>query len=184
MSVSLIIETIQNPNEIIKTLWFGLIHMMRAIYGPCEDLNFSHMWYCLPFLGCNTIFSETLHLMMILPLIFLIVFPYVQFYIIIIAYIGSVITALVIAVVTEASQSALWIICNVLSYAIVLYIYQRQHLQLFLFTKRYQRIVDARDRDRRSRDMKLAEEMRNMVASISHDMKSVSYNIFTKIAFF
>lgn len=153
---------------------FSLIQIMRYSNGPCTESDFLNIWYCLPFLKCSSIFSETIQFLSIFPLLLLIIMPYVSFVVIVLVFISAMAIIAVSAALASAPKSMIWITCTVIFDSILLYFYQRQQIQLFLFTKRYKQIVEVRERDRNNRATKLAEDTRNMVASISHDLKSVS----------
>lgn len=155
-------------------LAFSLMHIMRVSNGGCHATDYLHVFHCLPIYKCSSIFSETLQMLLMIPLLFCIIFPYVSYLLIVTCYILAVLVLIATSIAANAAMSITWNLSTILFFAIILYVYQRQHLQLFFYIQRYQGIVGARERDRRTRATKLAQETRNMIANISHDLKSVS----------
>lgn len=153
---------------------FSLIHIMRSYNGPCPTENYAEIWHCLPALASLSIVSETVLILLMLPLLFSIILPHVHFTIILISMFISIGVAAITSGLLQASGSATWVFFLIIFLLVIQFFYQRQHMELFLYTWRYQQSIQARERDRRMQETKLATEMRNMVASVSHDLKSVS----------
>jgi hypothetical protein len=52
-----------------------------------------------------------------------------------------------------------------------------QHMQLFIYCERFYHIVEEKAQQEKRMNDKLNDEMRNLIASVSHDLKSVGFSM-------
>jgi hypothetical protein len=150
----------------------GLILVMRTL-RRCESLTFLERWSCNVGYDTYNIPSDVAFVLICIPLIFSVIFPYLPFVIIYVCEIIGI--AFVIAMLSyrQAYGSAVLVALCIVFSLFLLFVYRLQQMELFLFTTKYYNAVRAQERRERHIASHLTSEMKSLISSVSHDLKSV-----------
>ena len=120
-------------------------------------------------------------ILLFLPFIFSIIFPFISIRFIMMANLLSIFFVVFTLSYNGADLSMTWAVIVTLLSIFLHAMYRLQSMELFLYTTRYYEILRDQSRQERRTAQKLNSEMKNLIASISHDLKSVrilSSNLF------
>ena len=157
------------------TVTFCMIQVMKLVHGQCppEHQSLLSFWHCLPALHAGSVISDTIFLMLVMPSLFSIIFPLVDMYVIQISMTIGAIVSIVFAAAMHATSSITWIACTILFSWLVVYFYHIQRQELFHYVQRYQTELKEKERIKEHQEKIVSDRMQNMIACLSHDLKSV-----------
>jgi hypothetical protein len=156
------------------TLGGGLVFLDRILYGQCESLSFSRIWYCNPVAKLKGLPGDITFSLIVLPLLFKIILPLVPFTIITLSFLVNVMFVLTAIAVTSSITALSTVLMLAFVTAATGYWYRVQHMELFFYVVRYQKTLQLRSMDYDERTERLRIEMGNILACICHDLTLVS----------
>lgn len=156
------------------SLSIATIIVMRIARGPCDSLNFVDSWSCVGSSDCVRSPNESLFILLTLPFAFSLVFPFVPMQIIFSTLLFGDVVAVAIIAYQKNLVAVLLTLLTMTFATTALYLHQLQHLKLFLYIRRYYNAMEFQVQEHERNAQQLNNEMRCLIASISHDMKTVS----------
>jgi hypothetical protein len=111
--------------------------------------------------------------MLLFPLIFSMIFPFLPNLATVLAEGIAIGFVLFVLFYTKASGQAGFIALMIILILFVLVVNKLQHMELFLYITKCSQILEEKAVQEKNIAKKLSDEMRNLSGSISHDMKSV-----------
>lgn len=118
---------------------------------------------------------DLIFILQVTPLILTRVFCYIQAQIILVAYFSIFIIIITGFIFQEQNLSIISIIFLLFSTFFLHLVSQCQLAYIFLISRRYHEIMEIRTNEIEESSSKLSLEMKNMITSLSHDLKSVSF---------
>lgn len=154
-------------------LTLGFTFLMRSV-RPCTSLAYSHIWACTPTSKCRGLPGDMAFVLLFLPFTFSAVFPFVSVKAQFLSLSIGVIFLIAVTINNNSIFAISWVVaCILVSFSVLLF-YHLQHMELFLYTTRFYEIRRQQAIIQRRLATKLKDEMRHLVSSVSHDLKSVS----------
>lgn len=151
-----------------------LVFLDRILHGQCESLSFSRIWYCNPVARLKGLPGDITFSLIILPLLFKLILPFIPLFIIALSFATNVIFILIAIAITSSSTALSTVLMITFLIAATGYCYRIQHMELFIYVMRYQKALQLRSIDYAERTERLRLEMGNILACICHDLTSVS----------
>lgn len=155
---------------IIITL--GLIHVMRNI-RICDSLNYADIWACTPTAACGSIPGDLSMLLLFSPFIFSTIFPFISFTALVIGLDIGIAFVIFGIVYHHSFVSWSWFAVTFILSHYALFLYRLQHMEIFLYTSKFYEIRRQQAIAQKRLAQKLKEEMKNLIACVTHDLKSV-----------
>jgi fatty acid desaturase len=150
----------------------GMIFVMRTL-RRCESLTFLDRWSCNVGYDTYDIPSDVSFVLICIPLIFSVIFPYLPFVVIYVCEATGITFVIAMISYRQAYGSAVFVAVLIIFSLFLLFVYRLQQMQLFLFTTKYYNAVRTQERRERHIASHLTNEMRSLISSVSHDLKSV-----------
>jgi hypothetical protein len=172
---------LESAVSLVIQITVGLILIMRTV-RRCESLTFLERWSCNVGYDTYDIPSDIAFVLIFIPLIFSVIFPYLPFAVIYVCEIIAI--AFVIAMLSyrQAYGSAVFVVVLIIFSLFLLFVYRLQQMELFLFTTKYNTAVRRQERRERHIASHITNEMKSLISSVSHDLKSVR-NLIISISF-
>lgn len=158
------------------TIGLSLIFYLRISNGQCheENLNFFKIWNCMPTLNCKSLPVDTTFLLIVIPLLFSPILPFLEMSSIICSQCLAIASIICGIVISNAWISSSWVAFAIF-FTLTAHVFNRlQHMELFLYTDRFEHSLELRARDHKEYAERVFEEMQSMISCIAHDLKSVS----------
>eukprot|EP01040_Poterioochromonas_malhamensis_P010417 gene10417-11333_t len=153
------------------TITTSCVALFRALQS-CPSLSFEDIFSCSAGKAVRGIPIDITFIILSFPFIFYIIFPFLT--------IGHVFINMAIAITFTLSYTiylrgyvaADWVVLNILFTVCVVVIYRLQAMELFLYTTKYYKIMKKQASEEVALAEKLSNEMRQLIASVAHDLKS------------
>jgi hypothetical protein len=166
-----LLESITMMGVVVTT---GLVLTMRST-RYCTSTEFTEIWSCVPSYDIKRVPFDTSIFLLAFPFILSIGFPFVPGCIIFLSLFIGVAFLVALLIYLQSLVPSTTAIVLIL-FNIFLVIFSRlQHMELFLFTTKYYEVVKHQSQEQRDLAKKIRDEMRNLISSVSHDLKSVSF---------
>jgi hypothetical protein len=160
----------------------GLILVMRTL-RRCESLTFLDRWSCNVGYDTYDIPSDIAFVLICIPLIFSVIFPYLPFVIIYVCEAIGITFIIAMLNYRQAYGSAVFVAVLIIVSLFLLFVYRLQQMELFLFTTKYYTAVRAQEHRERHIASHLTNEMKSLISSVSHDLKSVRKVHYLSVSF-
>ena len=153
------------------TITTSCVALFRALQS-CPSLSFEDIFSCSAGKAVRDIPIDITFIILSFPFIFYIIFPFLT--------IGHVFINMAIAIAFTLSYTiylrgyvaADWVVLNIIFTVCVVIIYRLQAMELFLYTTKYYKIMKKQASEEGALAEKLSNEMRQLIASVAHDLKS------------
>ncbi len=153
------------------TLTTCLVALFRA-FNTCSSLSFVHIFSCSTGRSFHDIPMDITFIILNFPFIFYLIFPFLTIGHALINLAISIVFTLFYTIYFESYVAADWVILNVLFSVFIMLLYRMQSMELFFFTTRYYEMIKNQSSEERALAEKLSHEMRQLIASVAHDLKS------------
>jgi hypothetical protein len=168
------IVTLESLVAIGVVVTVGLVLVMRSL-RRCPSQAFEDRWACTPSYDSKNIPADIPFVLLFSPLIFSVIFPFMSFAIIYICEGLAIAIALFCLIYREAYGSAVHIALLIGLGLFILIVYRSQQMELFLYTTKYYEALKEQTRQERRMAARLSNEMKCLISSVSHDLKSVRF---------
>jgi hypothetical protein len=156
------------------SITLGLILVMRSL-RRCPSMRFEDHWSCNPTYGTGTIPSDIALVLMFSPLVFSVVFPFLPFSVVYLCqfiatgFVGSTLIYL------QAAGSTVHVSLLIVISLFMLFVYRLQQMEFFLYTTKYYQALKEQARQDKRIAARLSNEMKCLISSVCHDLKSVNF---------
>jgi hypothetical protein len=167
-----LIVTLESVVSIGIVVTCGLVLVMRS-FRRCPSQAFEDRWACSPGYDVHGIPGDVPLVLMFCPLIFSVVFPFMNFAMIYICQAAAIAITLFCLIYRQAYASAVYTALLIGLSLFLLLVYRLQQMELFLYTTKYYEALKEQTRQERRMASRLSNEMKCLISSVSHDLKSV-----------
>jgi signal transduction histidine kinase len=151
----------------------GLIITMRS-QRTCLGLSFREIWSCVPGSYFRGILGDISLVLVSFPFILSVAFPFVPYSIVLLSLGLGIVFLISLLIYIHALVPSTFIIVSILLNIFIVIFTRLQNMEMFLCLVRYYSLMEQQTHRERQLGQKLNDEMRNLIASVSHDLKSVS----------
>jgi ABC-type multidrug transport system fused ATPase/permease subunit len=169
-----VIVTLESIVSIGVVVTCGLVLVMRS-FRRCPSQNFEDRWSCSPGYDTHGIPGDIPFVLMFSPLIFSVVFPFMNFAIVYLCQALAIAITLFCLIYRQAYASAVYTALLIGLSLFLLIVYRLQQMELFLYTTKYYEALKEQTRQERRMAARLSNEMKCLISSVSHDLKSVRF---------
>jgi hypothetical protein len=166
-----LLESVTMVGLVITT---ALVVIMRSQKSHCTMHTFSNVWDCYPDSSSYAVLGDVSFILICFPFILSVGFPFVPYIIVMLCLLVGTVFVLTLFSYLNILSSMSFLIVAILFNIFLLVFARLQSMELFLYLIKYYRMVEERSDYEKQLTQKLNDEMRNLIASISHDIKSVS----------
>jgi hypothetical protein len=178
MKCKTLLVTLATCVSVGTTVALGLVLLMRSL-RRCPSADFSDRWSCTTGYGTGAIPSDVTVVLLFAPLIFSIIFPFLSFSTVYLCQFIAIGFVLGLLIALRGSGSSVHASLVIGLSLFILIVYRLQQMELFLYTTKYYQALKEQTKQDKMLATRLSNEMKNLISSISHDLKSVSLIVFT-----
>eukprot|EP01040_Poterioochromonas_malhamensis_P007072 gene7072-7635_t len=153
------------------TTTVGFVLVFRAL-RVCDHFNYDAIWACAPSSKCRGIPGDVSLVLLFFPYIFFVIFPFLSIYVVFISELIAFFFVIFCASFNSSYLSSSWIAVSIVISLFILVLYRLQSMELFLYTIKYYQVMKQKSANERRLAEKLSNEMRCLISSVSHDLKS------------
>lgn len=157
--------------------WY-LIIIYRLLQGACTSFDFISLWSCNPGQVVGGISGDTSFIYLTMPLLFTIAMPFIPQRSVMIIQGLMICSMITLISFKRATTSATLIVLLCFFSWISIYFYRLQHMELFLYSSKFERSLEIRSRETQENSKRLSNELRLMITNIAHDLRSVRNKIY------
>jgi signal transduction histidine kinase len=152
----------------------GFVVVARAT-RHCTSFNFVDIWSCVPFPeSVHSIGGDIALILVSLPFILSVGFPCIPVFVTFLSLLIGILFLVALLIYLNNFVPSIFIIVAILLNLLVLVFSRLQNMQLFLYCEKYYHMVEEQAQQEKRMNEKINDEMRNLIASVSHDLKSVT----------
>jgi signal transduction histidine kinase len=165
------VESVTMVGLVITT---GFVVVARSS-RHCTSFGFSDIWSCVPVPSHVLSIGGDIALVMVsLPFILSVGFPCIPVFVTFISLAIAIIFVISLLIYLNSFLPSTIMIVAILLNLLILIFSRLQNMQLFFYCEKYYHMIDEQAQQEKKMSDKINEEMRNLIASVSHDLKSVS----------
>ncbi len=168
-----ICDGIQAALYLLLLGFHGSLLIFRTAIGPCKSKfreNISS-WRCNPNAEGGALPLDSVIMVMFIPIIFTCVLRETRIILTIVGWALAVMSLIISAVVLGSMKPTLSITFYVMTSVVIMFDSFKQYLLLFLLSRKLKGTLEMNEK---LADQNKANEMRNMIANVAHDLKTVS----------
>jgi signal transduction histidine kinase len=151
----------------------GLVITMRS-QRTCVGLSFQEIWSCVPGSYFRGILGDISLVLVSFPFILSVAFPFVPYSIVLFSLALGIVFLISLLIYVHALIPSTFIIVSILLNIFIVIFTRLQNMEMFLCLVRYYTLMEQQTQRERQLTSHLNDEMRNLIANVSHDLKSVS----------
>jgi hypothetical protein len=165
----------------------GLVVSICSVVGlrsqhSCASHSLSDIWTCY-LDSSHAVVGDVSLILVSFPFILSIGFPFVPYFVVIISLLIAAGCLLTVLVSLDILGASTFVIISILFNIFLLIFTRLQSMELFLYLIKYYGMVEERIDYENQLSKTLNDEMRNLIASVSHDIKSVSFSVLFSFSF-
>jgi hypothetical protein len=173
------LESVTMVGLVITT---ALVIVMRA-QTHCTMQTFSNVWDCYPDSSSYSVLGDVSFILISFPFILSVGFPFVPYIIVMLCLLLGTVFVLTLFSYLNILSFMTFLIVTILFNIFLLVFARLQSMELFLYLIKYYHMIEERSNYEKQLTLKLNDEMRNLIASVSHDIKSVSSLLYSSLIF-
>jgi hypothetical protein len=165
------IEWLQECYLFSVTALFAIINIRRVYQGQCSaDTPWISIWSCNPNGKSNGIPFDSFFIMLLIPIVFVVVLRETNFLCVFLCWFIVVSTLLTCVIMLGSAHPSLALIFYFVFSSVIIIDAYNQYILLFTLGRK---LKERLEENQRLSDQEKAIQMRNMIANIAHDLKTV-----------
>jgi hypothetical protein len=165
------IEWLQECYLFSVTTLFAIINIRRVYEGQCPDgASWFRIWSCNPNGKSNGIPFDSVFIMLLIPIVFVVVLRETNFLCVFLSWFVVVSTLFTCVIMLGSAHPSLALIFYFFFSSVIIIDAYNQYILLFTLGRK---LKERLEENQRLSDQEKAIQMRNMIANIAHDLKTV-----------